>query len=67
MKIDIKSICFSEFKSVKDAMKVLNSSGLQILLAVNNQNKLVGTLTDGDIRRGLLKGLSYQLYLILIY
>ncbi len=60
MTIDIKSICFSEFKSVRDAMKVLNSSGLQILLAVNNQNKLVGTLTDGDIRRGLLKGLSLE-------
>ena len=60
MKIDIKSICFSELKSVKDAMKVLNSNALQILLAVDNQNKLVGTLTDGDIRRGLLKGLSLE-------
>ncbi|CAM1339434.1 nucleotidyltransferase family protein [Tenacibaculum aestuarii] len=27
-----------------------------ILFIINNENKLVGSLTDGDVRRGLLKG-----------
>ena len=28
----------------------------QILLIINKQNNYVGTLTDGDIRRGFIKG-----------
>jgi len=44
--------------SVKDALVVLNqiSSDTQSLLVVDDKQKLVGTLTDGDIRRGLIIG-----------
>ena len=44
--------------SVKDALVVLNqiSSDTQSLLVVDEGQKLVGTLTDGDIRRGLIAG-----------
>lgn len=44
--------------SIKDALVVLNqiSSDTQSLLVVDEQHKLVGTLTDGDIRRGLISG-----------
>lgn len=37
-----------------DAIKSLNESMAQIVVVVDKQNKLVGTLTDGDIRRALL-------------
>jgi dTDP-glucose pyrophosphorylase len=36
----------------------LNESGLQIVLVVRANGVLLGTLTDGDIRRGLLRGLA---------
>ena len=39
--------------SIKEALQLLNKSGIQILCIVEN-GKLLGTLTDGDIRRGLL-------------
>lgn len=42
--------------SIKDAITTLNSTGLQIVLVVDENNTLLGTITDGDIRRGLLKG-----------
>ena len=44
--------------SVKDALVVLNeiTSDVQSLLVVDDEQKLVGTLTDGDIRRGLISG-----------
>lgn len=42
--------------SLSEALSVLQSSALQILLVVSDEKKLEGTLTDGDIRRGLLKG-----------
>lgn len=40
------------------AISNLNESGLQIALAVGEDGALLGTITDGDIRRGLLRGLD---------
>ncbi len=44
--------------TIKEALKIIDESSKQILLVVDETGKLVGTLTDGDIRRGLLKGLD---------
>lgn len=45
--------------SIKEAMEKINSfPKASTLFVVNNNDIVVGTLTDGDIRRGLLKGLS---------
>jgi dTDP-glucose pyrophosphorylase len=44
--------------TVEDAIKLLNVNSLRIALVVDSQDKLLGTLSDGDIRRGILKGLS---------
>ncbi|ALP52651.1 alcohol dehydrogenase [Candidatus Tenderia electrophaga] len=42
--------------SVKDAMAVLDAGSLQIALVVEADGHLAGTVTDGDIRRALLRG-----------
>jgi len=44
--------------SMQDAIRNLNESSLQIALVVAADGTLVGTITDGDIRRGLLRGLD---------
>lgn len=44
--------------SIRDAIQLLDKSALQIVLVVNECHRLLGTVTDGDIRRGILKGLS---------
>jgi dTDP-glucose pyrophosphorylase len=44
--------------SIKDAIAVIDKVALQIALVVDSDNKLLGTVTDGDIRRGILKGVS---------
>jgi dTDP-glucose pyrophosphorylase len=44
--------------SMQDAIQSLDRSGLQIVIAVDSDDILVGTITDGDIRRGLLRGLE---------
>lgn len=46
--------------TIQQAIYSLEVSGLQIVLATKNGNKLVGTLTDGDIRRAFLRGLSLE-------
>lgn len=44
--------------TLKEAISNLDESAVQIVLVVSVQETLVGTLTDGDIRRGLLRGLD---------
>ena len=41
---------------IQQAIRSLEASGRQIVIVVSETNKLVGTLTDGDIRRAFLKG-----------
>ena len=41
---------------VLEALRVIDRGAAQIALVVNPQRRLLGTLTDGDIRRGLLHG-----------
>lgn len=54
----MRKFIISELSTIKDALVALNqiSSSTQSLLVVDNEQKLVGTLTDGDIRRGLILG-----------
>src|SRR5688500_18163557 len=40
------------------ALDVLEDNVSRTLFVVNDMNKLVGSITDGDIRRGLLNGLE---------
>lgn len=44
--------------TLQDAIGNLNDSGLQIALVVDRDGGFVGALTDGDIRRALLRGLT---------
>ena len=43
---------------IRDAIQVLSEASLRIVLIVDENLTLLGTITDGDIRRGLLKGLT---------
>ena len=45
---------------IADAIENLNSTGLRIVLIVNQQGLFEGTISDGDIRRGILRGLSLK-------
>lgn len=47
-----------EDSTIQEAIKNLNEASLQIILIVDNASRLLGTVSDGDIRRGLLKGLG---------
>ena len=50
--------------TLQQSIKSLDESCLQIALVVGVDGRLVGTLTDGDVRRGLLRGLDLNLSLI---
>lgn len=44
--------------TVLDALKVINESSIKLALVCDSNHFLLGTVSDGDIRRGLLNGIS---------
>lgn len=54
----MRQYIIKENSTIRDALVALNqiTSDTQSLLVINDKNQLVGTLTDGDIRRGLISG-----------
>ena len=54
----MKKLFIQKNASIKEALRQLNKTGKGCLIVVNNKNKLFGTLTDGDVRRIILKGRS---------
>jgi dTDP-glucose pyrophosphorylase/predicted transcriptional regulator len=55
---DWQNIFIQASASIHEAIKKMTINRLQICLVVNGENGLLGTVTDGDIRCGILKGLS---------
>ena len=43
-----------------DSIRALQESPNQFVVVVDNHGTLEGTITDGDVRRALLKGVSFQ-------
>ncbi len=54
--IDISQLILPLSASVKDAIAKIDEGHMQIALVVNRDQCLIGTVTDGDIRRALLRG-----------
>lgn len=57
---DWRTILLRPEASMREAIEVIDKSGLQIALVVDENLRLLGTVTDGDIRRGILKGLALE-------
>jgi len=53
--IDTSKISLRVNSTIADALGVINSGAVKIALVVDSDNKLLGTLSDGDIRRALLR------------
>ena len=54
--VDLQALQLTPATPVLEAMRIIGIGGAQIALIVDDQQRLLGTLTDGDIRRGLLHG-----------
>src|SRR3989338_6516607 len=50
---------FVEEKAViKEAMSIINHNSIRMVIVADAARKLIGVITDGDIRRAILKGFS---------
>jgi len=54
----IRSVLVNPSFSIKQTMEVIDKSALGIALVVENSGKLIGVVTDGDIRRAIIKEIS---------
>jgi dTDP-glucose pyrophosphorylase len=57
---NLASILISPKATALEALSAIDRGASQIALVVDEQRRLLGTLTDGDIRRGLLHGASLE-------
>ncbi|MDB4145233.1 nucleotidyltransferase family protein [Amylibacter sp.] len=53
---NIFSLLISDSSSIEFALRAIDLSEKQIALIINDDHKLVATITDGDVRRALLGG-----------
>lgn len=56
----LQSLLISKCARIKEAMQQLNDSAEKILFIVADADRLLGTVTDGDIRRGLIEGVEFS-------
>lgn len=53
-----RDVCVSPQTPLQDVIRQITETAKQIALVVDDADKLLGTITDGDIRRGILRGLA---------
>ena len=53
---DVSRVLLKLSSTALDALEVIDNGAAQIALVVDDRLRLVGTLTDGDVRRALLHG-----------
>ena len=58
--LEMNQVLVTPNTSALEAMEAIDRAGTQIALIVDEHQRLLGTLTDGDIRRGLLHGASLE-------
>lgn len=56
----LKSLQISADTTLKEAMYKLNDTAEKILFVTDKNNRLIGTITDGDIRRGIVGGTQFN-------
>ncbi len=56
----IKDLCLKSSASVREAMNLLEENRQGIVLIIDDDGRLLGTVTDGDIRRALLQNTQLE-------
>jgi dTDP-glucose pyrophosphorylase len=57
---DLSTACAPVTATVRDALVVIDRSATSVCLLVDDDDRLHGLLTDGDLRRALLRGTSLE-------
>ena len=55
-----KDVLIDSDTTLMQAIEIIDAGSLQIALVVGASNKLIGTVSDGDVRRAILKGVTFD-------
>ena len=55
-----KKVLLKPESTVVEALKVIDNEALRIALVINDEQQLLGVVTDGDIRRAILNNVSLE-------
>ena len=58
MNLDLHRVSLQPEHSIRAALETINREASRVVLVVNTKQQLLGLVTDGDIRRGILRGVS---------
>jgi dTDP-glucose pyrophosphorylase len=67
LKKKLKNLIVSDQASINSVLELLDNTGKGCLLVIKNDGFLIGTITDGDVRRKLIEGKSIKDKIIDIY
>lgn len=56
--VDFRKVLVSPGATLRETMAAIDQGAVEIALVADEQGRLLGTVSDGDIRRALLRGLS---------
>lgn len=62
-----EDLLIKEKTTLKEALEIIDKGTMRIAIVVDDKNKLLGTLNDGDIRRALLNSHSLEMPIISVY
>lgn len=57
---DISAFLVGEEQTIWDAMQAIADNSREVVFVKNPTGKVIGVITDGDIRRGLLRGAEFS-------
>ena len=58
--IDVEDIIVTDTTIIMDVLKIIDKSSKQLAIVVDENKKLLGTISDGDIRRAILNNISLE-------
>ena len=57
----IPDLIIAEGASIRDALQAIDTNGREMVMVSDKSDRIIGLISDGDIRRGLLAGLTLDL------
>jgi predicted transcriptional regulator len=64
---NISNIKLTFDSPIKEALQIIDKGAVKFAIVVDNKDKLLGTITDGDIRRAILNGKTLECSISNIY
>ena len=58
MDIDLSTVLVTSDQTIRDLIECIDNAPCKIAVLVDQDSRLLDTLTDGDVRRALIKGIS---------